>query len=82
MWEFLATINERIKENRRVALRDGRRPPVDIERRNQAEALENVLKLLLLEVQHKLPRWIVMTRWLSSMDAVKVMATGRETISS
>ena len=40
MWEFLATIHERIKENRRVALRDGRRPPVDIERRNQAEALE------------------------------------------
>ncbi len=75
--EFLATINERMKENRRVALMEGRRPPVDIERRNPAEALENVLKLL--EEQHKLPRRIVMTRWLSSTDAVKVMATSRET---
>ena len=56
---------------------EGRRPPVDIERRKPAEALENVLKLL--EEQHKLPRRIVMTRWLSSMDAVKVMATSRET---
>jgi hypothetical protein len=75
--EFLATINERIKENRRVALIAGRRPPVDVERRNPAEALENVL--MLLEEHHKLPRRIVMTRWLSSMDAVKVMVTSRET---
>ena len=35
--------------------------------------------LMLLEENHKLPRRIVMTRWLSSMDAVKVMATSRET---
>ncbi len=44
---------------------------------NPADALENTLKVL--EEQHKLPRRIVMTRWLSSVEAIKVLVTSRLT---
>ena len=49
--EFLSTINERIRENRRVARNHGRRPHVEVEHANPEEQLEDVIKLL--EEQHK-----------------------------
>ncbi len=75
--DFLSTINERIRENRRVARNHVRRPPLEVERANPEEQLEDVIKLL--EEQQKLPRRIILTRWLSSLDAVKVMVSSCET---
>jgi len=75
--DFLDTINQRIRANRRDARIHGRRQPVEVERLNPEEQLEDVITLL--EEQHKLPRRIILTRWLSSLDAVKVLVTSCET---
>jgi hypothetical protein len=53
-----------IRENQRQTARENRRL-LEREHRNPADALENTLKVL--AEQHKLPRRIVMTRWLSSV---------------
>jgi hypothetical protein len=76
-----ATIRVNQKQTTRVArarTTAGRRQPaVELEHINPDDALENVLKVLVK--QHKLPRRIVLTRWLSSVEAIKVVVTSRAT---
>jgi hypothetical protein len=74
--EYLEQKNAGIRENQRQTARQARRL-LEREVRNPDDALENTLKVL--EEQHKLPRRIVMTRWLSSVDAIKVLVTSRTT---
>ena len=71
---FLSEVNNGIRRNR--GGRDGNGNEND-ENRNPNEALERVLSQL--EEQHKLPRRLVLTRWLSSAEAIKVVTTSRET---
>jgi hypothetical protein len=76
--EFIANKNATIREDQRQANRDRRRLPLlEREHRNPYDALESTLNVL--EEQHKLPRRVVMTRWLSSADAIKVLVTSRGT---
>ena len=74
--EFLEQKNATIRENQRHTAREARRL-LEREILNPADALENTLKVLV--EQHKLPRRIVMTRWLSSVEAIKVLVTSRLT---
>ncbi len=74
--EYLEQKNATIRENQRQTARENRRL-LEREHRNPADALENTLKVL--AEQHKLPRRIVMTRWLSSVKAIKVLVTSRST---
>jgi hypothetical protein len=74
--EYLEQKNAGIRENQRQTARQARRL-LEREVRNPDDALENSLKVL--EEQHKLPRRIIMTRWLSSVDAIKVLVTSRTT---
>ena len=74
--EYLEQKNATIRVNQRLTARQNRRL-LEREVRNPVDALENTLKVL--EEQHKLPRRIVMTRWLSSVDAIKVLVTSRTT---
>jgi hypothetical protein len=67
-----------LREERARGEREGRRFPLPlITVRNPDDALEEVLKVL--EERHKLPRRVVLTRWLSSADAVRVVLTSRDT---
>ncbi len=50
------------------------RPP-DIEQLNPVEELEQIMTSL--EERHKLPRRVVLTRWLSSEDAIRVILNSR-----
>jgi hypothetical protein len=75
--EFLERVNEPIRQNRYRLQREGRRGPIGHEHRNPDEELQRILATL--EEQHKLPRRIVLTRWLSSREAIKVIVTSRET---
>ena len=70
--------NRALKEERARAEHEGRRFPLPlITIRNPDDELEEVLKVL--EERHKLPRRVVLTRWLSSADAVRVVLTCRNT---
>jgi hypothetical protein len=70
--------NKAILEAREKTQEDGRRHPALVNIvRNPHDDLEAVLSVL--EGRHKLPRRIVLTRWLSSADAVRVVLTSRET---
>jgi hypothetical protein len=83
--EYLENVNATIRENQkqrttaaRARATAGRRQPaVELEHINPDDALDNVLKVLV--VQHKLPQRIVLTRWLSSVEAIKVVVTSRAT---
>jgi hypothetical protein len=74
--EYLEQKNATIRENQRQTARENRRL-LEREHRNPADALENTLKVL--AEQHKLPRRIVMARWLSSVEAIKFLVTSRST---
>ncbi len=60
-----------------ISVTKGRRGPVGHEHRNPDEELQRILATL--EEQQKLPRRVVLTRWLSSREAIKVIVTSRET---
>ena len=75
--EFLERVNHPIRQQRLLVNRDRRRDPIVREVGNPDEELERILTAL--EEQHKLPRRIVMTRWLSSREAIKVLVTSRRT---
>ncbi len=70
--------NRNLREERVRGEGEGRRFPLPLMTvRNPDDDLEEVLKVL--EERHKLPRRVVLTRWLSSADAVKVALTSRDT---
>jgi hypothetical protein len=70
--------NRNLSEERARGERKGRRFPLPlITVRNPDDDLEDVLKVL--EERHKLPRRVVLTRWLSSADAVNVVLTSHDT---
>jgi hypothetical protein len=70
--------NRDLREERARGEREGRRFPLPlITVRNPDDDLEEVLKVH--EERHKLPRRVVLTRWLSSADAVKVVLTSHDT---
>jgi hypothetical protein len=75
--EFLERVNHPIRQHRLQLQRERRREPFVRELRNPDEELERILTAL--EEQHKLPRRIVLTRWLSSREAIKVLVTSRTT---
>jgi hypothetical protein len=56
-----------------------RQPAVELEHIDPDDALENVLKVLVEQHKHKhkRPRRIVLTHWLSSVEAIKVVVTHR-----
>ena len=70
--------NRNLREERTRGEVEGRRFPLPLlPVRNPDDDLDEVLKVL--EERHKLPRRVVLTRWLSSADAVKVVVTSRDT---
>jgi hypothetical protein len=74
--DYLAMENaENIERRRRLEAEDRRVPPAHNEV-NPVDALEDVLTVLLERL--KLPRRIVMTRWLSTADAVRVVLNARD----
>ena len=75
--EFLERVNHPIRQQRLLVNRERRRDPIVREVGNPDEELERILTAL--EEQHKLPRRIVMTRWLSSREAIKVLVLSRRT---
>ncbi len=68
----MSEINNQIRRSRED--RDGNE---NDENRNPNEALERNLSQL--EAQHKLPRRLILTLWLSSAEAIKVVTTSRDT---
>jgi hypothetical protein len=74
--DYLATENAENIERRRRLEAEGRRVPSAHNEVNPVDALEDVLTVLLERL--KLPRRIVMTRWLSTVDAVRVVLNARD----
>ena len=76
MREYIASENRVIQQNRQHVQAERMRAPPAIEIHNPLVELERVLDLL--EEQHKLPRKVVLTRWLSCAEAVRVVLNCRD----
>jgi hypothetical protein len=68
--EYLAAENAATIERRKRLEAEGRRLPPALDEVNPADALEEVSTVL--TERFKLPKRIVMTRWLSTTDAVSI----------
>ena len=65
-----------LNRDNQARLRARGRPTANVEVQNPVEELERVMAVL--EEQYKLPKKIVLTRWLSCADAVRVILSCRD----
>ena len=65
-----------LNRDKQARLRARGRPTANVEIQNPVEELERVMDVL--EERHKLPKKIVLTRWLSCADAVRVILSCRD----
>jgi hypothetical protein len=75
MCSNIATENRTRVERQRQVQAEGRRAPRIVAAENPVPVLERILGVL--EELHKLPKKIIMTRWLSCAEAVKVVLNSR-----
>ena len=74
--EFINVENEANRQARLRVQAEHRRPAPVRDQRNPVDELERVMALL--EERHKLPRKIILTRWLSCAEAVRVILQSRD----
>jgi hypothetical protein len=74
--DLLSRNNNEARLRAQAAERQGRRTIRGVIVQNPVVELDRVMALL--EEKHKLPRRVVLTRWLSCADAVRVMLKCRE----
>jgi hypothetical protein len=77
MRDFITVENEAKQARLRVRLQagHGRAAPIR-DQQNPVDELERIMALL--EKRHKLPRKIVLTRWLSCAEAVRLILNARD----
>ena len=76
MRDYLATENVAIIQRQKRVQAERRRAPPAIVAENPVVELERILDIL--EEQHKLPKKIILTRWLSCAEAVRVVFRCRD----